>query len=110
MTNRRRVIVKRVVAVVVALCIAFTLVGSVADHSWYKVAFGGLAAILLVDWLRPKPVAPEPLAPDAVPDHAVAAAIAATDSRIPAIKLLREQYPGLGLKDAKELVDEKLGA
>lgn len=110
MAANRRVIVKRVVVVVVAVCIVFTLVTSVVDQNWYKVAFGLLAALLLIDWVRPKAAQPQSLSPDAVPDHAAAAAIAATDSRIPAIKFLREQYPGLGLKDARELIDGELGA
>ena len=34
--------------------------------------------------------------------------IGCADSRVPAIKLLRQHYPGLGLKDAKDLVDAQL--
>ena len=33
------------------------------------------------------------------------AALASTDDRIPAIKALRELHPGLGLKDAMDLID-----
>nr|WP_296773628.1 hypothetical protein [Rhodococcus sp. (in: high G+C Gram-positive bacteria)] len=54
MAADRRVIVKRIVVVVVAVCIVFTLVTSIADENWYKVAFGVLAALLLIDWVRPK--------------------------------------------------------
>lgn len=42
----------------------------------------------------------------AVPD--VLAAIASSSGRIDAIKRLRQIYPGLGLRDAKELVEKQL--
>ncbi len=42
----------------------------------------------------------------ALPD--VSAAIASSSGRIDAIRRLRQMYPGLGLLDAKELVDRQL--
>ncbi|NMM85935.1 hypothetical protein B2J88_16440 [Rhodococcus sp. SRB_17] len=47
--------------------------------------------------------------PSGIPIEDVRKAIASTDSRIPAVKALREQYNGLGLKDAAELIDAELG-
>lgn len=44
--------------------------------------------------------------PAEVPAAAVTAAIAATHSRVAAVKALRQGHPGLGLKDAVHLVDE----
>ncbi|MBM4538969.1 hypothetical protein GS463_07565 [Rhodococcus hoagii] len=38
----------------------------------------------------------------------VSAAIASSSGRIGAIRRLRQMYPGLGLLDAKELVDRQL--
>lgn len=38
----------------------------------------------------------------------VSAAIASSSGRIDAIRRLRQMYPGLGLLDAKELVDRQL--
>ncbi|MDI9918270.1 hypothetical protein [Rhodococcus sp. IEGM 1379] len=47
--------------------------------------------------------------PSEIPIEDVRKAIASTDSRIPAVKALREQHTGLGLKDAAELIDAELG-
>ncbi|MDH6678838.1 hypothetical protein M2284_003051 [Rhodococcus sp. LBL1] len=47
------------------------------------------------------------VAPADVPVEDVRAAIAATSDRIPAIKRLREMHPGLGLRDAKDLVESE---
>ncbi|MDH6281273.1 ribosomal protein L7/L12 [Prescottella agglutinans] len=47
------------------------------------------------------------VAPADVPVEDVRAAIAATSDRIPAIKRLREMHPGLGLRDAKDLVESQ---
>ena len=44
-------------------------------------------------------------APTEVPADDVRSALASTDDRIPAIKALRELHPGLGLKDAMDLID-----
>ncbi|GAB2648590.1 ribosomal protein L7/L12 [Prescottella soli] len=47
------------------------------------------------------------VSPADVPVEDVRAAIAATSERIPAIKRLREMHPGLGLRDAKDLVESQ---
>ena len=47
--------------------------------------------------------------PSEIPIEDVRKAIASTDSRIPAVKALREQHNGLGLKDAAELINAELG-
>ncbi|MCX6468488.1 ribosomal protein L7/L12 [Williamsia herbipolensis] len=46
--------------------------------------------------------------PASVPFDDVVAVTTGTDDRIDAIRQLREAHPGLGLKDAKDLVDEVL--
>lgn len=111
MTGRRKVVLERAVALLVAVCIVFTLIDAVGDETnWYKIAFCVLAAVLLIDWLRPKRAeeSPQPIDPSSVSQESVDSAIATTDGRIPAIKRLRERHPGLGLKDAKDLVDDRL--
>ncbi|WP_430332413.1 ribosomal protein L7/L12 [Rhodococcus sp. ACT016] len=47
------------------------------------------------------------VAPADVPVGDVRAAIASTFERISAIKALREMHPGLGLRDAKDLVESQ---
>ncbi|MDI9907672.1 hypothetical protein [Rhodococcus sp. IEGM 1406] len=48
-------------------------------------------------------------APTEIPADDVRSALASTDDRIPAIKALRELHPGLGLKDAMDLIDAQRG-
>lgn len=110
MSSRQRVIIKRIVVVVVAGCAVFLAIDGLRTENWYFVAFAAFAAVMLLDWLRPSSETPEPVDPSDVPAGDVIAVISATDDRIPAIKLLRERHPGLGLKDAKGLVDAQLGA
>ncbi|GAA3163248.1 hypothetical protein GCM10020255_047420 [Rhodococcus baikonurensis] len=47
--------------------------------------------------------------PSEIPADDVRNALASTDDRIPAIKALRELHPGLGLKDAMDLIDAQRG-
>jgi len=47
--------------------------------------------------------------PTEIPADDVRSALASTDDRIPAIKALRELHPGLGLKDAMDLIDAQRG-
>lgn len=114
MSSPQRKIVKRIVVAVVALCASFLAFDGLTSGNWYAVAFAVFAVVMLLDWLRPTSTststsaAVESVDPSMVPADDVLAAISATDSRIPAIKLLREHHPGLGLKDAKDLVDDRL--
>ena len=48
-------------------------------------------------------------APSEIPADDVRSALASTYDRIPAIKALRELHPGLGLKDAMDLIDAQRG-
>lgn len=102
-------IVKRVVAVVVAICAVLVFVDGFTHQNWITVGLSVAAVVLLIDWIRPSPSTPTPVDPATVPPEDVVEAIDTTDSRIPAIKLLRERHPGLGLKEAKDLVDHQLG-
>lgn len=70
---------------------------------WLFALLGGACSIYYGRKSSPTPIAPTDVAAEDV-----AAAIAATDSRIYAIKALRQEYPGLGLKAAVDLVDESL--
>ncbi len=110
MSSRQRAIIKRIVVVAVAASAVFLAVDGLRNENWFVVGFAVFAAVMLLDWLRPSSDTPEPVDPSAVPTGDVLAVISATDDRIPAIKLLRERHPGLGLKDAKDLVDAQLGA
>ncbi|MDV6272418.1 hypothetical protein R3Q06_02785 [Rhodococcus erythropolis] len=59
---------------------------------------------------NPQPVWLEGItAPSDIPADDVRGALASTDGRIPAIRALREQHPGLGLKDAMDLIDAQRG-
>lgn len=49
------------------------------------------------------------VAPEEVPVANVEAVIASTDDRLAAIRALREQHPGLGLKAAADLIDAARG-
>ncbi|MDI9903725.1 hypothetical protein QM716_28065 [Rhodococcus sp. IEGM 1409] len=59
-------------------------------------------------WLEGIPAPSESSAP-VIPADDVRSALASADGRIPAIKALREQHPGLGLKDAMDLIDAQRG-
>ncbi|MDV8006919.1 hypothetical protein [Rhodococcus sp. IEGM 1318] len=48
-------------------------------------------------------------APSEIPADDVRSTLASTDDRISAIKALRELHPGLGLKDAMDLIDAQRG-
>ncbi len=113
MSSSQRKILRRIVVTVVALCAAFLAFDGLTNGNWYAVGFAVFAAVMLLDWLRPTSTstseAVESVDPSMVPADDVLAAISATDSRILAIKRLREHHPGLGLKDAKDLVDDRLG-
>ena len=61
-------------------------------------------AVVATSSLRQSPQ-PQRIDPATVPSTDVAGAIADTPSRVGAVKLLRERNPGLGLKDAADLVD-----
>ncbi|WP_433612869.1 ribosomal protein L7/L12 [Prescottella agglutinans] len=82
---------------------------SVWDWVWLGIwvfAVVGFGVTTVSAWRnRGTPRVQVRVAPEDVPVEDVRAAIAATSDRIPAIKQLREMYPGLGLRDAKDLVE-----
>ena len=86
---------------------------SVWDSVWLGIFLIALAVSVVStvrawrnrDTVRSVPAKVSP-AEVAVPD--VLAAIASSSGRIDAIKRLRQMYPGLGLLDAKELVERQL--
>ena len=110
MFSRQHPVLRRIILAVVSICAVFLFINGLIEGDWLSVGLSVVGAGFLLDSMRPgrrrKDLARGD--PETVPWDAVASAIAATDSRIPAIKLLRQHYPGLGLKDAKDLVDAQL--
>jgi hypothetical protein len=83
---------------------------SVWDWVWLGIwvfAVVGFGVTTVSAWRNrnKRGVAAMRVVPEDVPVEDVRAAIAATSERIPAIKRLRETHPGLGLRDAKDLVE-----
>lgn len=77
--------------------------------AWVFAVLGfGLTTVSAWRNRNTSPVAVVRVSPAEIPVEDVRAAIAATSDRIPAIKRLREVHPGLGLRDAKELVERHL--
>ncbi|BCN58967.1 hypothetical protein [Prescottella equi] len=82
--------------------------------NWLTVALavivvGGSTVSALSAWRHRNTVrVPAKVSPAEVALPDVSAAIASSSGRIDAIRRLRQMYPGLGLLDAKELVDRQL--
>lgn len=70
-----------------------------------KAAAWLLAIVIVATGNTRRSPVPQRIDPATVPSSDVAGAIADAPSRIGAVKLLRERNPGLGLKDAADLVD-----
>ena len=70
-----------------------------------KAAAWLLAIVVVATGNTRRSPAPQRIDPATVPTSDVADAVADAPSRIGAVKLLRERNPGLGLKDAADLVD-----
>lgn len=92
--------------------------GALDQRTWWKITVAVTWALLVVIQVgilvgryarrnRPKPPIVEPVDPTSVSDDEVASAVAESSSRVSAVKLLRERRPGLGLKDAVDLIDGK---
>ena len=82
------------------------------DWVWLGI-FGSALAVSVVStilaWRNRNTVrVPAKVSPAEVALADVSAAIASSSGRIDAIRRLRQMYPGLGLLDAKELVDRQL--
>ncbi|NKS53356.1 hypothetical protein GS500_09500 [Rhodococcus hoagii] len=82
------------------------------DWVWLGM-FGSALAVSAVStilaWRNRNTVrVPAKVSPAEVALADVSAAIASSSGRIDAIRRLRQMYPGLGLLDAKELVDRQL--
>ncbi|MGJ0121184.1 ribosomal protein L7/L12 [Williamsia sp. MIQD14] len=121
MTRRRELlhtsagVVFGVAVVYLAACYVFD---AVDRPSVYRVVLAVVAVALAVGTCvngyrrmtgRSRPALAYPrVNPATVPFDDVVAVTTATDDRIEAIRHLREAHPGLGLKDAKDLVDEVL--
>jgi hypothetical protein len=78
----------------VALVVIWVFAAAGCGHSVYRrKAFG------------PDLPTPPRIAPDTVPASDVTDVVASTETRVSAVKKLRELHPGLGLADAAHLVD-----
>ncbi|WP_241566046.1 ribosomal protein L7/L12 [Prescottella agglutinans] len=85
---------------------------SVWDWMWlaiFVVALAGSVVTTVSAWRNRNELQRETVrvAPEDVPIEDVRTAIASTFERISAIKALREMHPGLGLRDAKDLVESQ---
>ncbi|MCZ4517376.1 hypothetical protein O4220_02540 [Rhodococcus ruber] len=84
-----------------------TITDIVSDPSgwnWSKLAVLAVAAVCIWYGERRSWTAPEKIGPEAVPAEDVDAVVAESGRTVYAIKALREMHPGLGLLDAKRLV------
>ncbi|MDJ0394314.1 hypothetical protein QMK17_13355 [Rhodococcus sp. G-MC3] len=94
------------------------VVGNVMDDpSPWNITFAALCLLAFVviatsfvrHWRNRNRASPPKVArvdPNSVPTREVWSARSSSSSRISAIKKLRESYPGLGLRDAADLVDD----
>lgn len=94
-------------AALLAALAFLTISDLVSDPSlwnWSKLLVLAVAAPAL--WYRGgrHSPAPEKIGPEAVPSEDVDAVVAESGRTVHAIKALREMHPGLGLLDAKNLV------
>lgn len=96
-----------------------TVTDAVDDPSSWNVSIAAVwivavvvyAATTVYQWRTRHRQEPEKCTgPVEVSDDAVAHSIASTPNRIAAIKTLREHHPGLGLREAAELIDTALAA
>ncbi|MDV8077120.1 hypothetical protein R4P47_11170 [Rhodococcus sp. IEGM 1370] len=94
-------------AVLLAALAFLTISDLVSDPSawnWSKLVVLAVAGPFI--WYgesRPR-TSPEKIGPEAVPAEDVDAVVAESGRTVHAIKALREMHPGLGLRDAKNLV------
>ncbi|MCZ4562975.1 hypothetical protein O4160_19220 [Rhodococcus sp. IEGM 1401] len=86
--------------------LAFSTISDIVSDpsvwNWSKLVVLAVAALFL---LRPDDRStPEKIGPEAVPTEDVDAVVAESGRTVHAIKALREMHPGLGLLDAKNLL------
>lgn len=90
-----------------------TVQGVLSDASaWDRITFVvwvvallGSVTFAVLTWRRSAALRPERVDPTTVPAEDVRAAVDAASSTVRAVRALRERHPGLGLLDAKNLVD-----
>ena len=107
MNDRQRRWTRYLLGIWLALLVFSTIADIVTEPSlwnWTKLAVLAIAAPWLWHrhgraWLKPDRIEPE-----AVPAEDVEAVVAESGRTVYAIKSLREKHPGLGLRDAKNLV------
>ena len=107
MNDRQRRWTRYLLGIWLALVVFSTIADIVTEPSlwnWTKLAVLAIAAPWLWHrhgraWLMPHKIEPE-----AVPVEDVDAVVAESGRTVHAIKALREMHPGLGLLDAKNLV------
>ncbi|MFI8566294.1 hypothetical protein ACIGGF_07000 [Rhodococcus sp. NPDC078407] len=80
------------------------LVSDPSAWNWSKLVVLAVAAVFIWYGERRTWTAPEKIKPEDVPAADVEAVVAESGRTVYAIKALREKHPGLGLRDAKNLV------
>ncbi|WP_235581715.1 hypothetical protein [Rhodococcus sp. Leaf278] len=99
---------KRYGLAVLLTALAFlTISDLVADPSawnWSKLVVLAVAGLFIWFGESRTRMSPEKIGPEAVPAEDVDAVVAESGRTVYAIKALREMHPGLGLLDAKRLV------
>lgn len=94
-------------AALLAILAFLTISDLVSDPSawnWSKLVVLALAALLFLYGESRTQNSPEKIESEAVPAADVDAVVAELGRTVRAIKALREMHPGLGLRDAKDLV------
>ncbi|WP_415971634.1 hypothetical protein [Rhodococcus sp. 077-4] len=108
MNDRRRPWVRYLFATWLILITTFVVSDLLSEPSawnWTKLAVWVVAApLLLHGHLRPERPSVEKIGPESVPAEDVEAVVAESGRTVYAMKALREMHPGLGLRDAKNLV------
>ncbi|MDV8021104.1 hypothetical protein [Rhodococcus sp. IEGM 1330] len=80
------------------------IVSDPSAWNWSKLLVVAVAGLFIWYGESRTRTSPEKIGPEAVPDEDVEAVVAESGRTVYAIKALREMHPGLGLLDAKRLV------
>lgn len=95
----------------IAALLAFLAFSTISDivsdpsaWNWSKLAVLAVAAVFIWYGESRTWTSPDKIGPEAVPAGDVEAVVAESGRTVHAIKALREMHPGLGLRDAKNLV------
>ncbi|WP_143546713.1 hypothetical protein [Rhodococcus sp. 06-235-1A] len=92
--------------------LAFSTISDIVSDpsawNWSKLVVLAVATLFIWYGEGRTRTSPERIGPEAVPAEDVEAVVAESGRTVYAIKALREMHPGLGLRDAKNLVQPDL--